>query len=238
MRLPEPIQRFHSVPSSTLVEGVTSSHSQERSSPATHFRSAGTTASSTMTTGTTDSRRPNHRRRMSAAEPHLAIARLSHESPIRRNDALQQRDPEPHALRRPLSSRHSLSQPARRHRLAPDTFPHAATRRHCLAARPTATASRCRQASRSLAPLTPTTRCTSKPSTGSPGDDADPLFRPNRRAFTRISSSRNDAFQQHDPKAAARRSRTSPIAVTTALRVARIEPKPSDESTSSRATAV
>jgi hypothetical protein len=124
--------------------------------------------------------------------------------PSSRNDALQQHDPEAHALHRPLSSRHSLSQPARRHRLAPDTFPHAATRRHCPAVRPTATASRCRQASRSLAPRTPTTRCTSKPSTGSPGNDADPLFRPNRRAFTRIPSSRNDAFQQHDPKAAAR----------------------------------
>jgi hypothetical protein len=118
----------------------------------------------------------------------------------------------------PLSSRHSLSEPAGRHRLTSDALPHATTRRHCLATRPTAAASRCRQASRPLAPRTATTRRTSKPPIGSPHDDADRLFRANRRAFTRIPSSRNDAFQQHDPKAAARQSRTSPIAVTTALR--------------------
>ena len=90
-------------------------------------------------------------RRMSAAELRLGVARLSHESPISRNDALQQHDPEAHALRGPLSS---LDSPptARLRRRAPDTFPHATARRHCPATRPSATPCRRWRASRPLAP--------------------------------------------------------------------------------------
>ena len=204
--LPEPVQRFHSAPSSTLVEDAPSSHFQERSSAATHFRSAGTAPSSTTTTGTTDSRRPNHRATIVRRRAPLGIDRLSHESPATgatRSSSTTQKLPHfVDHFRASIASNH-----AGLHRRAPDTLPHATPRRHSLAARPTATACRRRQASRPLAPRTATTPRASKPATRITCDDADRLFRSNRRAFTRIHSSRNDAFQQHDPKAATRQSR-------------------------------
>jgi hypothetical protein len=51
-------------------------------------------------------------------------------------------------------------------------------------------------------------------------DDGFQIFHVKRRAFTRIPSSRNDAFQRHDPRARTRRSRPVPMTVTAMLRVA------------------
>lgn len=201
---------FHSAPSSTLIEGAGHSHFQERSAAATDLRSAGTAPSSTTTTGTTDSRRQNQRatnvRRRAPPGSRQALTRIPPQ-PQRRPPAA-----------RPRSSRTFVDHfRASTRRQPPDCAAglrtRSRTRRHDVIVlqlapllRPVAAGE---PRARSRRPAT--TRRASRPSAGSPGDDADRLFRANRRAFTRIPSSQDDAFQQHDPKAAARQSRPGPL---------------------------
>jgi hypothetical protein len=140
-RLPEPRPRFHSGPSSTLVEGAGGSRFRERSSAATHSRSAGKTPSSTKTTGTPYSRRPNHRATNARCTAPLCSAKLAHESPAAgTTPSSSTTQMPPHFVD---DFRAATSLPTREaHRLTPNTLPHATTPRHCLATRPTATLSR------------------------------------------------------------------------------------------------
>jgi hypothetical protein len=129
-----------------------------------------------------------------------------HTNPSGRNDAGQQ--PDPRATTGGRLSVPSDTLRMRRNdvvvlRLAPPPPPLAA-----------------RGDSQAVSPALPRHDARRRPATGSSRDDAGPSFRANRQAFRRYPGSRNDAFQQFDPRRSARRSLPVPKAAAAALPLA------------------